>query len=202
MRDEATDSGFAPAIACTVDLTERCEVEQMVKTVLEEFGQIDVLVNCAGWDRLEPFIESHEETWDKIIAVNFKSVLHTTKAVLPHMIAQSSGKIVNIASHQAFKPGFGIANYAASKAALIGLTRAAAVDLGSAGINVNAVAPGFVKTELLTQLPREVLERAEHESVLGRVAEPEDVSRVILFLCSEAARHITGQVIGVDGGLP
>src|SRR6266566_5115892 len=109
--------------------------------------------------------------------------------------------LVNNASHQAFRPGFGIANYAASKAALIGLTKAAAVDLGSAGINVNAVAPGFVKTELLTQLPREVLERAEHESVLGRVAEPEDVSRVILFLCSEAARHITGQVVVVDGGL-
>src|SRR5436189_99774 len=122
-------------------------------------------------------------------------------AAAPHIRAQRFCKIVNVASHQAFRPGFGIANYAASKAALIGLTKAAAVDLGSAGINVNAVAPGFVKTELLTQLPREVLERAEHESVLGRVAEPEDVSRVILFLCSEAARHITGQVIVVDGGL-
>ncbi len=109
--------------------------------------------------------------------------------------------IVNIASHQAFRPGFGIANYAASKAALIGLTRSAAVDLGPSSINVNAVAPGFVKTDLLSTLPREVLERAEHESVLGRVAEPEDVARVIVFLCSEGARHITGQVIVVDGGL-
>jgi len=124
-----------------------------------------------------------------------------TYAVAPPMRAQRFGKIVNVASHQAFRPGFGIANYAASKAALIGLTKAAAVDLGSSNINVNAVAPGFVKTELLTQLPREVLERAEHESVLGRVAEPEDISRVITFLCSDAARHITGQVIVVDGGL-
>src|SRR5207248_3864563 len=89
----------------------------------------------------------------------------------------------------------------ASKAALIGLTRSAAVDLGPSNVNVNAVAPGFVKTDLLSTLPREVLERAEHESVLGRVAEPEDVARVIAFLCSEAARHITGQVIVVDGGL-
>src|SRR5207253_2868266 len=117
------------------------------------------------------------------------------------MRAQRFGKIVNVASHQAFRPGFGIANYAASKAGLIGLTKSAAVDLGPSNVNVNAVAPGFVKTELLSKLPREVLERAEHESVLGRVAEPEDVARVIVFLCSEAARHITGQVIVVDGGL-
>jgi 3-oxoacyl-[acyl-carrier protein] reductase len=122
-------------------------------------------------------------------------------AVAPHLRAQRYGKIVNISSHQAFRPGFGITNYVASKAALIGLTKAAAVDLGSSNINVNAVAPGFVKTELLTKLPREILERAEHESVLGRVAEPEDVARVVAFLCSEAARHITGQTILVDGGL-
>jgi 3-oxoacyl-[acyl-carrier protein] reductase len=121
--------------------------------------------------------------------------------VAVHLRAQRYGKIVNIASHQAFRPGFGIVNYAASKAALIGLTKAAAVDLGSANINVNAVAPGFVKTELLARLPREILERAEHESLLGRVAEPEDVARVVSFLCSEAARHITGQTIVVDGGL-
>src|SRR5256886_1900904 len=111
------------------------------------------------------------------------------------------GNVVNIASHQAFRPGCALANYAASKAALIGLTRSAAVDLGPSNVNVNAVAPGFVKTELLAKLPREVLERAEHESVLGRVAEPEDVARVIVFLCSEEARHVTGQVIVVDGGL-
>src|SRR5207249_2563878 len=123
------------------------------------------------------------------------------QALAQPMRAQRYGKIVNVASHQAFRPGFGIANYAASKAALIGLTKSAAVDLGPSNVNVNAVAPGFVKTDLLTKLPREVLERAEHESVLGRVAEPEDVAHVIAFLCSEAARHITGQVIVVDGGL-
>src|SRR3989441_5596700 len=94
-----------------------------------------------------------------------------------------------------------MADYGASKAGLVGLTKSAAVDLGPSNINVNAVAPGFVKTDLLTTLPREVLERAEHESVLGRVAEPEDVARVIVFLCGEGSRHITGQVIVVDGGL-
>src|SRR5437667_9998058 len=105
------------------------------------------------------------------------------------MRAQRFGKIVDIASHQAFRPGFGIANYAASKAALIGLTRSAAVDLGPSNVNVNAVAPGFVKTELLSTLPREVLERAEPEPLLGRGADPEDRGRGIALLAREGARH-------------
>src|SRR5207245_7434216 len=108
---------------------------------------------------------------------NFTGAFNGIQVAAPHLRAQRYGKIVNVASHQAFRPGFGIANYATSKAALIGLTKSAAVDLGSSNVNVNAVAPGFVKTELLAKLPREVLERAEHESVLGRVAEPEDVAR-------------------------
>jgi 3-oxoacyl-[acyl-carrier protein] reductase len=132
---------------------------------------------------------------------NVTGAFHCIQVAARHMPAQRFGKIVNVASHQAFRPGFGVANYAASKAALIGLTKAAAVDLGSSNVNVNAIAPGFVKTDLLAKLPREVLERAEHESVLGRVAEPEDIARVISFLCSDAARHITGQIIVVDGGL-
>src|SRR5260370_5295536 len=132
---------------------------------------------------------------------NVGGAFNCIHAVAPHMRAQRFGKSVNVASHQAFRPGFGIANYAASKAALIGLTKAAAVDLGPSNINVNAVAPGFVKTELLSKLPREVLERAEHESVLGRLGEPEERSPVVTLLCSDAAQHITGQVIVVDGGL-
>jgi 2-hydroxycyclohexanecarboxyl-CoA dehydrogenase len=98
VRDEVAASGYGSAIACPVDLTKRVEVEAMVQTVLREFGQIDILVNCAGWDRLEPFVESSEETWDKILTINFKSVLHTVKAVLPHMMERGSGKIINIAS--------------------------------------------------------------------------------------------------------
>src|SRR5881398_1747985 len=167
----------------------------------ERLGGVHYLVNNAGvthdgalW-RLEP------EAWQEVLDVNVTGAFNCIQAVAQPMRAQRYGKIVNVASHQAFRPGFGIANYAASKAALIGLTKSAAVDLGPSNVNVNAVAPGFVKTDLLTKLPREVLERAEHESVLGRVAEPEDVAHVIAFLCSEAARHITGQVIVVDGGL-
>jgi 3-oxoacyl-[acyl-carrier protein] reductase len=177
------------------------EVERFVAEAHERLGGIHILVNNAGVTHDGALWRLTSEAWQEVLDTNLTGAFHCMHAVAPHMRAQRSGKIVNIASHQAFRPGFGIANYAASKAALIGLTRAAAVDLGSANINVNAVAPGFVKTELLTKLPREILERAERESVLGRVAEPEDVARVVTFLCSEAARHITGQTILVDGGL-
>ena len=190
-----------PVYSALCDVREMDLVEHFVSEVRSHLGGIHYLVNNAGVTHDGALWRLTPEAWAEVMDTNVGGAFNCTHAVAPAMRAQRFGKIVNVASHQAFRPGFGIANYAASKAALIGLTRAAAVDLGSAGINVNAVAPGFVKTELLTQLPREVLERAEHESVLGRVAEPEDVSRVIVFLCSEAARHITGQVIVVDGGL-
>ncbi len=190
-----------PCYSAVCDVRKMDEVEQFVAEVRSRLGGPHYLVNNAGVTHDGALWRLTPDAWQEVMDTNVGGAFNCIHAVAPHMRAQRFGKIVSVASHQAFRPGFGIANYAASKAALIGLTKAAAVDLGSAGINVNAVAPGFVKTELLTQLPREVLERAEHESVLGRVAEPEDVSRVILFLCSEAARHITGQVIVVDGGL-
>ena len=183
------------------DVRNRDEVEQFVTEARERLGGVHYLINNAGVTHDGALWRLSEEAWSEVMDTNVTGAFNCIQAVSQPMRAQRWGKVVNVASHQAFRPGFGIANYAASKAALIGLTKAAAVDLGSSNINVNAIAPGFVKTELLTKLPREVLERAEHESVLGRVAEPEDVARVIIFLCSEAARHITGQVIVVDGGL-
>ena len=190
-----------PCYSALCDVRRMDAVEKFVADVHTKLGGVHYLINNAGVTHDGALWRLTPEAWQEVMDTNVSGAFNCIHAVAPAMRAQRFGKIVSIASHQAFRPGFGIANYAASKAALIGLTKAAAVDLGSSGINVNAVAPGFVKTELLTQLPREVLERAEHESVLGRVAEPEDVSRVILFLCSEAARHITGQVIVVDGGL-
>ena len=190
-----------PVYSALCDVREMDLVEHFVNEVRSHLGGIHYLVNNAGVTHDGALWRLTPEAWSEVMDTNVGGAFNCIHTVAPFLRAQRYGKIVNVASHQAFRPGFGIANYAASKAALIGLTKAAAVDLGSAGINVNAVAPGFVKTELLTQLLREVLERAEHESVLGRVAEPEDVSRVIVFLCSEAARHITGQVIVVDGGL-
>ncbi len=183
------------------DVRESEQVEHFVAEARERLGGVHILVNNAGVTHDGALWRLAPESWQEVMDTNVTGAFNCIHSVSSHMRAQRYGKIVNISSHQAFRPGFGIANYAASKAALIGLTRAAAVDLGSANINVNAVAPGFVKTELITKLPREILERAEHESLLGRVAEPEDVARVVTFLCSEAARHITGQTIVVDGGL-
>jgi 3-oxoacyl-[acyl-carrier protein] reductase len=183
------------------DVRDREAVEQFFTEARERLGGVHCLVNNAGVTHDGALWRLSEEAWREVLDTNVTGAFHCIQSAAQPMRAQRYGKIVNVASHQAFRPGFGIANYAASKAALIGLTKSAAVDLGSANINVNAVAPGFVKTELLSKLPREVLERAERESVLGRVAEPEDVARVIVFLCTDAARHITGQVVTVDGGL-
>lgn len=201
MTETAIKACGVPCYSALCDVREMELVDHFVSQVKKHLGGIHYLVNNAGVTHDGALWNLTPEAWSDVMDTNVGGAFNCIHAVAPIMRAQRFGKIVNVASHQAFRPGFGIANYAASKAALIGLTKSAAVDLGSAGINVNAVAPGFVKTELLTQLPREVLERAEHESVLGRVAEPEDIARVILFLCSEAARHITGQVIVVDGGL-
>jgi len=187
--------------AARCDVRDRQDVERFVTEARERLGGIHYLVNNAGVTHDGALWRLSEEAWREVLDTNVTGAFNCIQAVAPFMRSQRYGKIVNIASHQAFRPGFGIANYATSKAALIGLTRSAAVDLGPSNINVNAVAPGFVRTELLAKLPREVLERAEHESVLGRVAEPEDIARVIVFLCTEAARHVTGQVLVVDGGL-
>ncbi len=190
-----------PVYCAQCDIRDRAQVERFTDEARERLGGIHYLINNAGVTHDGALWRLSEDAWREVLDTNVTGAFNCIQAVAHAMRAQRFGKIVNVASHQAFRPGFGIANYAASKAALIGLTKAAAVDLGSANINVNAVAPGFVKTELLVKLPREVLERAEKSSVLGRVAEPEDVARVIVFLCSEEARHITGQVIVVDGGL-
>jgi 3-oxoacyl-[acyl-carrier protein] reductase len=190
-----------PVYCARCDVRDRDDVEKFVTTVRERLGGVHYLVNNAGVAHDGALWRLTTEAWREVLDTNVTGAFNCIQAVSSPMRAQRFGKIVNVASHQAFRPGFGIANYAASKAAVIGLTRSAAVDLGPSNVNVNAVAPGFVKTELLSKLPREVLERAEHESVLGRVAEPEDVARVIVFLCSDAARHITGQVLVVDGGL-
>src|SRR6267154_6023846 len=201
MTEAAIKACGVPCYSALCAVREMDLVEHFVGEVRSHLGGVHYLVNNAGVTHDGALWRLTPEAWSEVLDPNLTGAFNCINVVSPHLRAQRYGKIVSVASHQAFRPGFGIANYAASKAALIGLTKAAAVDLGSAGINVNAVAPGFVKTELLTKLPREVLERAERESVLGRVAEPEDVAKVIVFLCGEAARHITGQTIVVDGGL-
>lgn len=187
--------------AARCDVRDREQVDRFIGDVQDRFGAVHHLINNAGiahdgalW-RLSPAV------WSAVMDTNVTGAFHCIAACAPIFREQHTGKVVNISAHQASRPGFGVASYAASKAALEGLTRAAAVELGPSNVNVNAVAPGFIHTERLDLLPRDLIERTRKRAVLGRLAEPEDIARVIAFLCSEAARHITGQTIVVDGGL-
>jgi 3-oxoacyl-[acyl-carrier protein] reductase len=187
--------------ACRCDVRDRAAVERFVLDVKAKLGGVHFLVNNAGIASDGALWRLSESAWSEVLDTNVTGAFNCIRAVAPVFRSQHYGKIVNVSAHQAKRPGFGVANYAASKAALLGLTRAAAVELGPANVNVNAVAPGFIRTERMGMLPSEVIERAQKSSVLGRVAEPDDVAHVISFLCSESARHITGQTIVVDGGL-
>jgi 3-oxoacyl-[acyl-carrier protein] reductase len=183
------------------DVRDREAVEQFVVEAKQKLGGVHFLVNNAGIANDGALWRLSREAWGDVLETNVTGAFNCIRAVAPIFRSQHYGKIVSVSAHQADRPGFGVANYAASKAALQGLTRAAAVELGPANVNVNAVAPGFIRTERMAMLPSEVIERAQKSSVLGRVAEPDDVAHVISFLCSESARHITGQILVVDGGL-
>ncbi|HEX3273453.1 MAG TPA: SDR family NAD(P)-dependent oxidoreductase [Gemmatimonadales bacterium] len=191
----------AGVLAMRCDVRDRAAVEQFVLEVRQRLGGVHYLINNAGIANDGALWRLSEDAWQEVIDTNVTGAFNCIRAVAPTFRAQHYGKIVSVSAHQAERPGFGVANYAASKAALLGLTRAAAVELGPANVNVNAVAPGFIRTERMAMLPAEVIERAQKSAVLGRVADPDDVAHVISFLCSESARHITGQTIVVDGGL-
>lgn len=191
----------AEVFAARCDVREPTSVEGFIGEVTSRYGAVHYLVNNAGIAMDGALWRMSDDAWHEVMDTNVTGAFNCIRTIAPIFRKQHFGKIVSISAHQAGRPGFGVANYAASKAALEGLTRAAAVELGPANVNVNAVAPGFIRTERMTMLPREVIERAQKHSVLGRVAEPEDVAHVITFLCSEEARHITGQTLVVDGGL-
>lgn len=201
LTEAALASMGVEVLAVRCDVRDRAQVNSFVDRIIRQFGAIHVLVNNAGIAHDGALWRLSGEAWRAVLDTNVTGAFHCLAAVAPYLRKQRLGRVVNVSAHQAVRPGFGVANYAASKAALEGLTRAAAVELGPSNVNVNAVAPGFVRSERLDTLPHDVIERARKRSVLGRLAEPEDVSRVIVFLCSEAARHITGQTLVVDGGM-
>jgi len=183
------------------DVRSAAEVREFVAAVLEEMGALHILVNNAGIGRDRALWRMADEEWEAVLRTNLDGAFHFLRAAAPHLRAQEYGKIVNVTSVHGLRSEFGIANYASSKAGLIGLTRSAAVELGPRNINVNAVAPGYIRTTRLTdRVPAEILDRAREKSVLGRLGDPQDVANVVVFLCTEAARHITGAVIPVDGG--
>jgi 3-oxoacyl-[acyl-carrier protein] reductase len=182
------------------DVTDHGKASRIVSETRVRLGRLDILVNAAGVNQDAPLWEMMESQWDRVLNINLKGTFNYMSAVSRHFREQKAGKIVNIASIQAWRASFGVSNYSASKAGVIGLTKSAAVELGRSGVNVNAVAPGFIRTPMMERLPAKVREDAERESVLGRIGEPEEVASVVAFLCSDSARYVTGAVVCVDGG--
>ncbi len=167
----------------------------------ERLGGLHILVNNAGVGADHALWRMTDAEWESVIDTNLSGAFYCIRAIAPYFRAQEFGKIVNVSSVHGLSSEFGLANYCSSKAGLIGLTRSAALELGPSNVNVNAVAPGYIRTTRLTdRVPAEIMDRARERSALGRLGDPQDVVSVILFLCSELARHITGVVMPVDGG--
>jgi NAD(P)-dependent dehydrogenase (short-subunit alcohol dehydrogenase family) len=187
-------------VSFRADVSEHARAGAVVEETIARLGRLDVLVNAAGTTSDAPLWEMTEEQWRRVLDVNLKGAFSYTQAVARVFRARRAGRIVNVASIEALRGRFGLANYAASKAGLVALTRSSAAELGRFNVNVNAVAPGFIRTPLVERLPEKIRERAVAESALGRMGEPEDVAHAVAFLASERARHITGAVLVVDGG--
>jgi len=189
----------AKAYRC--DVSDLAEVEKMAGECLQDFGRVDILVNNAGITRDTLLLRMKEEEWDLVLRVNLKSAFNCTKALSRNMLKQKSGRIVNISSVVGLMGNAGQANYAASKAGLIGFTKSLAREFASRGITVNAVAPGFIQTEMTASLSDEAKARLADQIPLGSLGMPEDVAAAVAFLASDKARYITGQVIHIDGGM-
>ena len=182
-----------------VSQTEVCA--EMVDKVVKELGHIDILVNNAGITRDTLLLRMKEEDWDAVLNTNLKGVFNCTKAVVKYMAKQRSGAIVNISSVVALMGNAGQANYAAAKAGILGFTRSVAKEMAARGIRVNAVTPGFIKTDMTSVLSEKVVAAMEASIPLARLGEPDDIAKAVLFLVSDNAAYITGQTLHVDGGM-
>ena len=188
-------------MAIKVDVANTDDVERMIEAILEQFGQIDILVNNAGIARDKLILRMTEEDWDAVLNVNLKGTFNCTKAVIKHMSKQRKGKIVNIASVVGEMGNVGQANYSASKAGVIGFTKTIAREFAQRGINVNAIAPGYIETPMTEVLTEKVKEELRRMIPMERLGRPEDVAQAVLFLVSETSSYITGQVLNVNGGI-
>ncbi len=184
-----------------VDVSSFAEVEQLFAQIIDKYGRVDVLVNNAGITRDTVLMRMEEKDWDAVINVNLKSVFNCTHAIIRPMIKQRSGWIVNISSVVGQIGNIGQANYSASKAGIMGFTKTIAREVAARGIRVNAVAPGFIETDMTASLPEKVREKFLEQIPLGRMGKPEEVAEVVYWLCSETSSYLTGQVIHVNGGL-
>ncbi len=187
-------------LAVQADVGSFDDAQRMVQTVREKFGRLDILVNNAGINRDGVIWKMTESQWDEVLLTNLKGYFNYIRAAAPIYKDQGSGKIVNITSINGLRGKFGQSNYSAAKAGIIGLTKSVARELGKFSVNVNAVAPGLIETDMMRDAPQDVKDKALAEIVLGRLGAPEEVAHVVTFLCSDAARHLTGEVIKVDGG--
>ena len=189
------------AMAVTADVTDEAAVQEMIDSVLGRFGRIDILVNNAGITRDALLIRMSQEQWDAVLSVNLKAAFLCTKAVARPMLKAHSGRIINIASVVGLTGNAGQANYSASKGGLVALTKTTAQELGSRGITCNAIAPGFIETEMTEKLSDEARQAMLGRVPLGRPGQVEDVADAVVFLAGAEASYITGQVITVDGGM-
>lgn len=189
------------AFAVQANVSDAGSVQEMVAETLGQFGSVDILVNNAGITRDNLLMRMKEEEWDDVINTNLKGVFICTKAVTRQMMKQRSGKIINISSIVGVAGNAGQANYVAAKAGVIGLTKTSAKELASRNINVNAVAPGFITTEMTDELPEEIKSQMLSQIPLGKLGDPEDVARAVLFLSSSDSDYMTGQTLHIDGGM-
>ena len=183
------------------DVADYQQTETMAKELIKSYGHVDVLVNNAGITRDNLILRMSEEEFDAVVETNLKGCFHTIRHLSRYFLKQKSGKIINIASVSGVLGNAGQANYAASKAGIIGMTKSAAKELASRGVTVNAVAPGFIETEMTAVLSEEVKKASAAQIPLGHFGKPEDIAKAVAFLASDDAAYITGQVIQVDGGM-
>jgi len=190
-------------IGAQVDATNKEQVDKLVQTTVDKYGRVDILVNNAGINKLEPAWEMSAETWDFVIRTNLYSTFYATRAVLPHMVKQKSGKVVSLASVAGWiGSSDGEAHYCAAKAAVMGYTRAVAAEVGKHGVRVNAIAPGLIYNDFLRRIyPDEMFRSVEKRTPLGRVGQPQDIANLALFLVSDESSYITGEVMCCSGGL-
>ncbi|OZI12193.1 3-oxoacyl-ACP reductase [Bacillaceae bacterium SAS-127] len=197
---ELTEKGYDVAFS-KVNVVDRDSVDAMVELTIDRYGHIDILVNNAGITRDGMLWKLSVDDFQRVLDVNLKGVFNCTQSVIPHMISQGSGKVINTSSVSGVYGNVGQTNYAAAKAGVVGMTKSWAKELGRKGINVNAVAPGFVETSMVATVPEKILDQLKTTIPLGRLGSPNDVANAYLFLASDESNYVNGITLHVDGGI-